>query len=81
MKKWKEEKRFGEVVGSNCRAGAFKISVHRFIGYAPDLWFVSCSPFFNVKELKSKELEEAKCQAAAMVQVKFEEAIEDIIAA
>ncbi|MCK5600602.1 hypothetical protein KAR91_01965 [Candidatus Pacearchaeota archaeon] len=80
MKNWKEERSFGEVVGLNCRAGALKVSVHRYIGHPKDQWFVSCSPFFNVKPLESKDLGEARCQAAAMVQVKLEEAITAITA-
>ena len=81
MKSWTEIRNRGEVVGANCRAGDLKISVHHYIGYPEDQWFVSCSPFFNVKLLYSEHLEEAQCQAAAMVQVKLGEAIADIVAA
>lgn len=80
MKNWKEEKNFGRVIGVSCRAGVLKVSVHRYIGHPADQWFVSCSPFFEVKPLESKDMEEARCQATEMVKVKLEEAIAIIAA-
>jgi len=76
MSKWKEIKRNNKVVGAEMRAGAFKLSVHRYV-VCGEKWFASCN-IFNCRELKSIKLSEAKCQAAAMLQVKLQDAIDEI---
>ena len=79
--KWIDEVRGGEVTGSVLKAGKFKISVHRHIHYPADMWLFDCYGLFDCKELASKNLEEAKCQAAALVQVELENAVKVIISA
>lgn len=79
MKKWEHKTRGGEIVAATLRAGNFKITVHRHIHWSPDMWLVSCYGLFDNKELASKDLEQAKCQAAALVQVALEAALKVII--
>jgi len=81
VEKWKDETRRGEITGSVLKAGKFKISVHRHIHYPADMWLFDCYGLFDCKELASKNLEEAKCQAAALVQVELETAVKVIIQA
>ena len=79
MVKWKEETRFGKVVGSECKVGRFRLSIHRHISYEPDQLFVTCDPFYVTKLLVSKELEEAQDQALNMVQRHLESALKDLL--
>lgn len=81
MATWDDIKRNGEIVASSLKAGKFKILVHRHIHYPPDTWLLDCYGLFDNKELASKNLEEAKCQAAALVQVELETAVKAIISA
>jgi len=81
MSKWKDKINYSknqEITESQIKLGGMKISVHRHINYAADVWFVSCY-FFDKKELTSKDLDQAKTQAKAMFQVKIEEVIGDIL--
>ena len=77
MSKWKEIKRNNKIVGTEMMAGVFKLTVHHYVGCG-EKWFTS-SDLFNCVELKSTELSEAKCQAKAMLQVKLQDAINDIV--
>lgn len=81
MPKWIDETRRGEITGSVLKAGKFTISVHRHIHYPADMWLFDCFGLFDCKELDCKNLEEAKCQAAALVQVELENAVKVIISA
>ena len=54
--------------------GRFILTVHRYAGCG-GVWFASCHGLFETRELKSKDVDEAKCQAVAMLQVVCEEAI------
>ena len=59
--------------------GHFKLVVHRHIHYPQDVWLASCHPeLFRHRELKSKDLAEAQCQAVAMLQVELENALREI---
>lgn len=60
------------------KVGNLSICVHRHIHH-PGKWLLSCDLFFNNKELKPEGIEQAKCQAVAMVQVELQKAIDDII--
>lgn len=60
------------------KVGNVSICVHRHIHY-PGKWLLSCDLFFNNRELKPEGIEQAKCQAVAMVQVELQKAIDDII--
>lgn len=59
--------------------GMFRLVVHRHIDWPADTWLATCNPgLFSLRKLASKDVEEAKCQAVAMLQVICEEAIQDI---
>ena len=77
MSKWKEIKRNNEIVGAEIRVGVFKLSVHHYFNRGKR-WFASCNIFDRV-ELKSTKLSEARCQAKAMLQVKLQDAIDEIV--
>lgn len=84
MPDWKDKKRnytSDEIVSSEIRFGKFRLTVHRHIHYPPDVWLASCTDLFSQIELASKELNEAKCQAKAKVQVILEDALKDILEA
>lgn len=44
-----------------------RVTVHRHRHYDPDVWLLSCHPFFDCKVLNNKELEEAKAEAIELV--------------
>jgi len=82
MAKWKDRKRHyndEEPSESSIRLGSLRLSIHRHIDHPPDQWLASCSMFFSQRELKSKKMDEAKCQAKAILQVILEDAIADIL--
>jgi hypothetical protein len=58
--------------------GEFRLSVHRHIGL-PGVWKVSCKPdVIPCVELKSADLEDAKCEAVAMLESICERALNEI---
>jgi len=57
--------------------GVFKLSVHYYYGGGKK-WFASCSIFCRT-ELDATNLTEAKCQAKALLQVKLQEALDEIV--
>lgn len=60
--------------------GPFRVSVHRHRHYEPDQWLLSTVPaLFDCELLSSGDLEEAKCQALAKLQVACQETIDEII--
>ena len=59
--------------------GAFRLSVHRI--HQCDGWFVSCDPFFNQREVESKNVEEVKIQAMGAVSKLLREARDDVLRA
>ena len=82
MVKWEDKKkRYDDptIVSSTARVGMFRLSVHHHIYFPDDVWVATCYGMFEKVELKSKDLEEAKCQAVAKMQVVLEEAIDKII--
>lgn len=78
---WTDEIRRGVVAASKLQAGKFIISVHRHIHYPENVWLLSCSGLFDNRQLASELLSEAKCQAAALVQVDLEAAVQVILSA
>lgn len=59
--------------------GQFRLDVHHHIHHEPDVWLVSCYPeLFCLAKLASKDVDEAKCQAVAKLQVVLQEALADI---
>jgi len=83
MPKWKDKKRRfdnPEIESAETRLGSFRLTVHRHIHYPPDTWLASCGYLFSQVELASKDLEQAKIQAVAKLQVILETALADILA-
>jgi hypothetical protein len=81
---WKDKKKrydSDEIESSEINLGCFRLTVHRHIHYPPDVWLASCTNLFSQIELASKDLDEAKCQAKAKVQVLLENALKDILEA
>lgn len=68
----------GEVVISRMNAGRLLVYVERVKGFPG--WFMSCGDLFKLCPLASHSLNEAKCQAAAMIQVELEDGIKAILA-
>ena len=82
MIEWKDQKKsFNnlEIVSSEVLLGDFRLCVHHHIDYPADTWLASCPGLFKQVELVSKELNEAKCQAVAKLQVIFETVLKDIV--
>ena len=79
MLKWEDERRNSEIVGSSIKFGVFRLSVQHRLGSNSDKWFVSCHKIFDRIELTSTKLLEAKCQARAMLQIKLQDAIDQIV--
>lgn len=50
--------------------GDLRVVVHRHIHYAPDAWLLTCSPFFDKRELYAKDADHAKAEALALVREK-----------
>jgi hypothetical protein len=61
--------------------GRFKMTLTRHIHYAPDAWVATCEGVFDLREMASKDVREAACQAKAMLQVELETAIQAILGA
>lgn len=57
-------------------AGRIRIDVHRHIHYPPDVWLLSCDALrIDNNELPSRDIEDAKCEAVAVVRGLLEAAI------
>jgi hypothetical protein len=57
------------------KVGALKISVHRHIHHDPDVWLLTCAPWFSCHELPSKAAPLAKRQALDLVQERLHAAL------
>lgn len=80
---WKDTSRFSQSDKERVpnefmlTVGKFKLIVHRHIYYPKDVWVASCRPYvFEHCELESKDIKEAKCQAADMLYVILRDAID-----
>lgn len=79
--KWKNTSSFSQGDKDrtpNCwttKAGRIRIVVHRHIHHAPDVWLLSCDALRIGNELKSRDIEDAKGEALAIVRTFLEEAI------
>jgi len=59
--------------------GRFRLVVHRHKDYPPDQWLATCYPgVFEHRELPSKDITEAKRQAATLLQVELQNALSQI---
>lgn len=68
MKKWEDKTKgwdSNEVVSSDIRLGTFRLSIHRHIDHEPDAWLASCAHLFSKVALKSKDIDNAKCQMSS----------------
>jgi hypothetical protein len=61
--------------------GRFKVTLTRHIHHEPDAWVATCEGVFDRREMASKDVREAACQAKAMLQVELETAISEILGA
>jgi hypothetical protein len=58
------------------KAGRVQIVVHRHIHFPPDAWLLSCAALrIDNRQLKSKDVDEAKQEAVRIVRELLEEAI------
>lgn len=87
MAVWKDTSSFSQGVKEripNCfetNFGKFRVVVHRHRLYPQDVWLARCYPeVFDMRQLKSKEISEAQCEAAAMLQMYLEDAVRAITA-
>jgi len=53
------------------RIGLCRICVHRHVHYPPNIWLLTCEPFFYRKELPRKDIARAKTYAIALVMRKL----------
>jgi hypothetical protein len=60
------------------KLGRFALVVTRHFSCAPDVWVCHCYPLWERRELASKKLREAACQAKAMLQVELETVISEL---
>ena len=75
---WSDKCISGEVRESTTRAGRFRLTVHQHVHHDPGEWFASCPALFDCVRLASPELDYAKAQAVAKLQVICQEAINEI---
>lgn len=62
------------------KAGAFRLVVTRQHGADQNTWYFNCEPFFNWRPLASPHIDDAMCQAKALLQVELERAIKELLA-
>lgn len=61
------------------RLGPFRLTVHRHIHYPKEQWLMSTAQMlFDCEQLASPDIEEAKCQAVAMLQAACQQVIDEI---
>jgi hypothetical protein len=60
--------------------GRFRVTVHRLVGAGNDIWFVSCDPFFNARQigLPGDPLERMKALAVEMLVDELTKATEEL---
>jgi len=81
MKKWKDKNesyKSDVIISSEIKYSYFRLSVHRHIQYESDAWLASCHPIFSAREMKSKNLNEAKIQAKSILQAILEDWTNDV---
>jgi len=61
--------------------GRFKMTLTRHSRHAPDAWVATVDGVFERREMGSKDVREAACQARAMLQDELETAIKALIGA
>lgn len=75
--KWKYKNQGKRITISTVHIGAFKLTVHQYIGCGAT-WFTSCYGVFSKTRLGEVTLNEAQVMAAARLQLKLEETIKII---
>jgi len=84
MIEWKDETMYSQGEKErvprvwSTRAGKFRISVHRHIHYPPSQWLLSCEGLFRNVALRPEDIDKAKSQAIAKMQVELERAMNEI---
>ena len=82
MAKWEDETSgYGEdavVKSSRIRFGYFRLSVHRHIHFPRIVWFASSPYLLECRELASRDLNEAKVQAKAILQCILQDAVDEM---
>jgi hypothetical protein len=63
------------------RFGKLRVCVTRHIDYPKDVWLLRCHDLGLERQLASPKIEEAACQARAIVQSHLEEMLRDVISA
>lgn len=76
--KWNDEIRRGVVEASTIKIGAFKLVVHHYIGYPPELWMATCHDLFSQKEMPGLNLEESKTKAVSILKNILEKSLNEI---
>ena len=83
---WKDESSYalgerGKIPPRTWRVqfGKFTLVVTRHIDYPPDVWVSHCHGLWSPREMKSRDVREAACQAKAMLQVELERALREIL--
>jgi hypothetical protein len=72
MPTWKDLGRYVHEI----KLPAIRITVHHYIGYAPDEWFVSTLPsLFSRAPLQANTLKDAKAEALRLVRERCQEII------
>jgi hypothetical protein len=61
--------------------GKLRVCVTRHIDYPPDVWLLRCHGLGIERRLASPKIEEAACQARAIVQSHLEQMLRDVISA
>jgi hypothetical protein len=74
---WVDHEVAGQVVSSEAYAGSIRIAIY-WVGEV-DGWMMGSTDVTPPRGLASKKIDEAKCQAAAAVQVVLEKALADIL--
>jgi hypothetical protein len=84
MRTWKDVSSYSRddkdrtPVSWQLKVGSMAVVVTRYIYAAKDEWTLSCPPFYNHKVLQSKDIDEAKSEAIAMVMTHLDVALQHI---
>lgn len=70
---WQKELREGKIAAMTLTVLRWRILVHHYVGYPPELWMVTCHPFVDKKELQNTDLEKACDEALRFVQERVQE--------
>ena len=54
------------------KVGSLRLYVTRHIDHGENDWLCSCDPFFDIRMLESKEIDEAKAEAVVLLKHELE---------